>query len=182
MDLDFEFKRKVSQRDFELLERFDKENWGESVDTEEYIKNNFFDKKKSAIIARTGGKIVGLLFIHFRKIDFDKKKIKLAGIGGVVVHKEHRHKGIATKMLQKTLEILKEEKFDIAMLCTEINKLGPLYTVVGFVPLRKPYLFTDRNGKMQKDKEGMIAPVLSKDVFERILSSPEIINVGISNF
>lgn len=165
------------------LKEFSDSNWGKHVDSDEDIHLNFFLPFDIAVLAKDGNKKVGLIEIFLKKNAIvGKENIFVGGIGGVVVDRKYRHKGIATAMLKKTLEVLKKEKADIAMLCTEIERLGPLYKGIGFVPLRRPYLYTDRKGEIKEDAQGMVAALSSKDAFERILASPEIINVGPSNF
>lgn len=168
--------------DFSELKIFADNNWGDEDESEEEVKNNFFDNNKSAVIAKVDDKLVGLLYIHKRVTILNNKNISFAGIGGVVVHKDYRHLRIATKILEKAIEVLKKDKIDIALLCTDIKNLGKLYNKVGFVPLGRPYYFIQKDEKEGLEKGGMIARVNSQDVFDEILNSNGKLNVGVSNF
>ncbi|HET7099410.1 MAG TPA: GNAT family N-acetyltransferase [Patescibacteria group bacterium] len=165
------------------LKEFSDSNWGDHVDNSSEILLNFFLPFDIAILAKDGDVDVGLIEIFFKKnIVFGKGTTNVGGIGGVVVHKDYRHQKIATKMLSKVLEVLSREKFDIAMLCTDIKRLGVLYEKVGFVPLGRKYLFFDKNGKLKEETGGMIAEIDSKKMFDQILHSKRIINLGRGNF
>lgn len=182
MDLEIKVTDKLSSGELKVLNKFSDANWDKHEVSPEEEHANFFDNDKFAVIAKTDGNIVGYLFVHYRVPVFNKLPIKLAGIGGVVVHKKFRHKGIATAILEKTIKLLKKEKMDVALLSTDIDKLGELYGRVGFIPLGKPYLFIDINGVVKEENGGMIASVNSRKIFDDVLNSKEKLNVGISNF
>ncbi len=183
MNLEITVLKNVSSRLRKELKIFSDTNWGDHVDPSKEILLNFFLPFDMAVLTKDNDKNVGLIEVFLKKkARMGEENIYVGGIGGVVTHKGYRHQGIATAMLKKVLEVLKEEKVDIAMLCTEIDRLGSLYKNVGFIPLGRSYVFTDKNGNLKEDKGGMIAQVLSKEVFEKILLSKEIINVGVSNF
>ena len=95
---------------------------------------------------------------------------------------DKRRKGIATLVLKKGMKILKQEKCDIAHLCTDIIKLKSLYSKFGFVPLGKKYTYIGKSGKKYIEKDGMIAPVNSVTKFKEILNSSEIFNIGLGNW
>lgn len=181
MDFDI-FVIPIEKIDFKELDLFATNHWGEREESREEVDNNFFDKNKSAVIAKINDELVGLLYFHERKTVFNNKEIAFAGIGGVVVHKEYRHLGIATKILEKVIEVLEKDKINIALLCTDIERLGKLYAKVGFVPLGRPYYFIDKLGKEQNSNDGMIAKINSQEFFDEMLNSNEKLNVGMSNF
>ena len=120
--------------------------------------------------------------MHKRIITFHEKDIVLGGIGGVCTCRDKRHRGIATKMLVRGMQILKEWDCDIAYLCAEIEKTGPLYGRAGFVPLNKSYTFYGRSGKLHEQKNGMIAPVSSPEIFEEVQHSEEKLHLGKGNW
>lgn len=172
----------VDEKIKEILDDFSKINWDENRDSPEETKNNFFAPVDFAVVAYANDKIAGLLYVHNKNITFKGKRVKLGGIGGVVVDKNLRRLGIATRILKVAMAELKRRKFDVSMLCTDIKKLGKLYQNVGFVPLNREYYFYDRTGKLQKDFDGMIASVGSRSIFNLIVLSKDDINVGKSNF
>ena len=160
-----------------------KKFWGSNKDYEDENDPsiNFFDKPDIAIVANNEN-LIGMLYLYFREIMFDGSMVKLAGVGGVVTHKDHRHQGVATTLLSTAHEVMEKKECDIAILCTDIEKLGKLYTTIGFVPLGRSYYFEDKNGKESEETGGMIAPIVSTKLFNKILSSNNKLYVGKSNF
>ncbi len=122
------------------------------------------------VIAYEGDKIVGVLNLLKRKILFQGKPILVGGFGGVCTHSDYRKQGVATKMLKAGSETLKEQKCDIAFLCTDIKNIGKVYANVGFKPLNRKYRATGLSGKIYESYDGMVAPVNSPDIFEQVLN------------
>ncbi len=176
------YTEKPTETDFAKYNEFAAKNWGKSNDSAEDAAKNFFDKNKSVVTAYINYELVGLCFIHFRTTNFNGKNISFAGIGGVVTHKEFRHKGIATKLLQEAIQKMQDKVVDIALLATDIPRLGKLYSIVGFVPLKNTYVFDDINDVRKPDPGGMIAPICSPEIYSEIVNSPEALFVGKSAF
>lgn len=182
MDLEIKITNFLSADLNKELHDFSQKNWGKHYDTPEQIKLKYFATPDFLVIGYYKNKVAGLLEVFLREIIFSGKKITMGGIGGMVVDKKLRRKGFATQILKAAMEELKDEKIDISMLCTDIEKLSGLYGRVGFVPLGRPYYFFDKNGCEENDEMGMIAPVNSPSLFKDILNSKEKLNVGVSNF
>lgn len=183
MDFQIQIVKKPSAKLRAGLKKFSDENWGEHVDSNEEILLNFFAPFDIAVLAKDGNKKIGLIEIFLKKNAFlGKKNIYIGGIGGVVVSAQYRHKGVATKMLLKTLEILKKERTDAAMLCTDIERLGGLYKKVGFLEIGRPYFFLDKNKVLKMEKGGMAAKTNSESILNELLNSNKKIYVGVSNF
>jgi len=161
---------------------FADKNWGEQDESAEEVRENYFDTPKFVVRAYLNKRMVSLANIHIKKIISDGKSITVGGIGGVVTDMEYRHKGIALKVLKKAMLFLKSINADVAMLCTDIPRLGGLYEKVGFIPLGKPYYFLTKQGAEKVSFDGMIAPIGDMKKFKKILESNEKINVGASNF
>lgn len=170
----------------ERLEIFGWENfYTEEQRTPEYIakeQEKFFSKPEVWILAFEGDEIVGRVFLHKRKITFEETDVLLGGIGGVCTRRDKRNQGIASKMLERAVQILWEWGCDIAYLCAEIEKTGLLYGRVGFVPLEKPYTFYGRSGKLHEQKNGMIAPLNSHKIFRKVLHSKQKFHLGLGNW
>lgn len=129
------------------------------------------------VIAYENKEIIGSINLLTRKIKFKGKDISLGGFGGVCTHIEWRRKGIASKLLQKGVEVLKQNGCDIVLLCTDINKLGKLYGQSGFVPLGRAYKATGLSGKIYLDKGGMIAKLNSQKIFDEVMNDKEIFDI-----
>lgn len=172
-----------NQVDHSLLEQFAKDHWGTESESEEEVRANFFAPIDFAITAQIKSKLVGYLNIHLKpQIMIGDTTASCGGIGGVITHTEYRHRGIATQILKQAMMLMRQEKLDISMLCTEIAKLGHLYAPVGFTPLHKPYYFTDKYGVEKIDNDGMIANVSNPAIYHLAITPNTKIHVGASNF
>ena len=129
------------------------------------------------VIAHERKEIVGVINLLKRKINFKIKTMLLGGIGGVCTHGDWRRQGIASRLLQKSLEVLKQQECDIALLCTDVNKLGKLYSQVGFAPLGRQYKATGLSGKIYLDDGGMIVPVNSQKLFNEVLNDKKTFDI-----
>jgi len=171
------------EKDLEKFRQFSKTNWGPSSETEESEQLRFFDRPYSVIVAYDDrNKILGLLNIHLKEINYENIKFKLGGVGGVVIHAGYRHQGIATKLLYHAINTMKDLSIDISMLCTDIPKLGKLYSRVGYKPLDRSYYFYNKLGRKEKDDSGMIRAISSPKIVKYIMNSKSELNVGKSNF
>lgn len=166
------------------IDKFAKDNWGINVyETPEEVANNFFATPTYWLTGKINGELIALLDVFERKIIFDHKEYLLAGIGGVLTEKNNRQKGYATELLKYCMvNLLPKDGVDVAMLCTDIAKLGGLYGQVGFVPLGRKYFFMDKNDVERSESGGMIASVNNQDLVNRIMSSTDKLFVGESNF
>lgn len=161
-------------------QHFADENWGEhSHDGDESL--DFFARPDYLAQLFFGGQLVSSLVMFVRPLDFQDKKYTFVGIGGVVTHKDYRHKGFATKLLQKSLEKM-TKICDFALLSTDIDPLGTFYCKVGFVSLGRPYYFLDKNGIKKPDLGSMIGSVSSVEAVNAILDSTDEVFVGTSAF
>lgn len=107
----------------------------------------------------------------------------MAGLGGVVTRVDCRRQGIMSQILRKFFaDYLPKYKFDMAMLCTDVKKLGNLYGRVGFVPLNRSYYFLDKNAVEKEETGGMIMGLQNKNVVTKIFISKTKLFVGKSNF
>ena len=182
MNLRIEVKRKISIAESEFFRKFADDNWGKHYDTPEEVKLCFFAKPDFVLVAYFKNIVVGLVNIYLREIAFNGKKLKIGGIGGMVAGKKFRHQGIATRLLEDCIKLMKKSGAKVSFLSTDIKQLGKLYRHVGFVHLNRPYFFLDKNGVERQAEGGMISPIVSKDIYNKIFKSNEKIFVGKSDF
>lgn len=169
------------------VKQFELENFytEEEEKTPERLAENeekYFSPPKAWLLVFEGAQIVGRTMLHRRRITFNGKDVILGGIGGVCTHKEKRRQGIATMMLKEAMRVLQNWGCNVSFLCTNVEKTGFLYSLVGFVALGRPYTFYGRSGKLYEDSHGMIAPVNSKDLFGEILNSKQKLHLGVGNW
>ena len=70
-------------------------------------RDKFFSEPEAWLLVFEEDKLTGRLLLHKRKIAFTNKEVTLGGIGGVCIRRDRRRQGVATKMLKKTVGILK---------------------------------------------------------------------------
>jgi predicted acetyltransferase len=159
------------QTTIDAVNKFQLQFMGWSEDDLLTQDDRYGTKPQGYVVGYENNKIIGVVNLLKRTINFKNKNITLGGFGGVCVDLKHRRQGVALNLLTKGIEELKKMNCDIAFLCTNIPKLGPLYSKVGFVPLNKNYKATALSGKIYLDKSGMIAPINSPEIFKEVLNS-----------
>lgn len=131
---------------------------------------------------KKNGQIVGVLIILKRKILYQGEEITLGGVGGACTDKKFRRRGISTNLLKIAVEKLKTEKCDIVYLCTDTKKLSKLYEPFKFKKLEKRYTYLGKSGKRYYEWGGMIAPINSQSLFQRILKDKKCFDIGTGNW
>lgn len=159
-------------------------SWHQTGKEKKKEHDKFCSKKdqRGFVLALNNNQIIGAVIILKRKIKFNNVSLTLGGIGGVSVRREYRRHGLATALLKKAMEMLKEEKCDMAYLCTYIEKLGRLYKPFGFVALKRPHTFLGKSGKRYTEYDAMIAPVNSPEKFKAILTDDKPFDIGRGNW
>jgi predicted acetyltransferase len=165
--------RKITQTVLYFQFRF----MGATPEIKEYQDDRFGSLPFGYVIVYDGGQIIGVLNLLKRNIKFKEQNITLGGVGGVCTHIEFRRQGIARKLLQEGMKMLKKNKCDIAFLNTDPKKLGSLYGKFGFVPLPRRYKASGASGKVYLSEAGMIAPICSKKIFELVLKDTEVFDL-----
>ncbi len=145
------------------------------------IENNFYVQPDTHLFLYLRDKLVGAASITFRNIQLENQNIKIAGFGGLAIAKQHRGKGYAKLIIQKRLDVAKNEAADIAFLNTDIKKLGELFEKFGFKKIPSSYSFISKSGNRVKENDGMIAPVNSQKIFDKIMNSDKPLFIGKSN-
>lgn len=173
---------KSDEADQGKIRLFKSENWGPSHDTMESHRLNFFRPNDYYVLAHIQNKLVGSIGLQIRlDCRIDESPAMIGMIGGVVVHKDHRLQGIALMMLKHAMAKFVSEKVEIAMLCTDIEKLAKLYNKVGFNVLGKPYYFFNLDGLLSEDRDGMVANVSNKQIYTLAIKPESVINIGASD-
>ena len=136
------------------------------------------------IVAVRDGEVVGLAVAYQREIRFAGWPVRLGGIGDVCVAPEYRRQGIATRLTLAALDELKWVGCDVAYLCARLDKPGltELYGRAGFRRLEHGHTYLGASGRRYVDQDGMIAPVLSQQLFEAIMRQPEPFDIGTGNW
>ncbi len=161
--------------DYDLRQyvKFSDEDWDVETDS----GGNLRTKPEVVITAHKNHELVGLLYVFPLEILFNNDLIISGGIGGIVTHLNYRHMGIASKLLKRSIGFLKRQNRMIALISTDITNFRTLYVPFGFVPLGRPYILFGNN-----EPHGMIAPVKSERIFNRILNSTYKIEVRVGSW
>jgi ribosomal protein S18 acetylase RimI-like enzyme len=137
------------------------------------------------IVALIDNKVVGIIILWKRTIQYHGKPMIVGGLGGVGVQKEYRGKGIATNMLAHARKTLDLSECEVAFLGTDIHdpQMLKIYGRIGFVPLNKAFTYLGKSGKRYEDTTaGMIAPIHSQNKYNQILKDTEPFDIGMGTW
>lgn len=136
------------------------------------------------ILATEKDKLIGETRVYKRTILFNGQKILLGGIGSVATQPDYRNQGLATKMVKKAIYLLKQEGCAVAYLCSDAHSLKALefYESFGFRRLLQKHTFTGKSGKQYIDTDGLLAPIVSRKLFNQILATTTPFDIGKGNW
>lgn len=136
------------------------------------------------LVTLENNEVVGLASLFKRKIPYKNGQIILGGIGRVCTKPKKRSQGIATQLVQMGIQILAKKKCDVVYLCTDPTNpiTNRLYEKAGFKFLNKPHTYTGKSDKRYSEKDGMLAPVNSKEVFKQIIKDKKPFDIGKGNW
>jgi predicted N-acetyltransferase YhbS len=69
-----------------------------------------------AIVAEDDGRFVATLQILPKTVRIGAAEVRVGGIGNVFTTAEYRHKGVASDVLRRAVEVLEQERFDLSLL------------------------------------------------------------------
>ena len=167
-------------RTFELqVESLLKKGFPNGIDEDRYCSIPY-----AHVLAVEREEIIGAARLFERSIRFGREIFTVGGFGGVTTKKNKRRKGVATAVLRKGMEDFGIRNFDFAFLCADVTDSAfiRLYGKVGFVPLGKPYIYRGKSGTKYVDNNGMVAPVKAMDEFKDVLSTKEILDIGLGSW
>ena len=147
-------------------------------------KDKYYAAPFAHLIAMEKKRVIGRTDLFKREIVFDGKKITIGAVGGVCTAMDRRERGVASAMLEISMSEMKRQKCDIAFLTTDVNNpyMVQLYAKFGFAVLRRKYTFLGKSGKRYEERDGMLAPVRSKSIFNRIMRSRKVLDLMGSSF
>ena len=139
----------------------------------------FYNEGFAILLALIDDQIVGLAGLFKRNVEFNGKRIVVGGIGGVCTQENFRRKGIASKLICRGLEVLKDKKCDVACLNTDLSKtVYKLYEKNGFKLMKRKISFKDVNGKIRYGTGTMFIPIDSKKIYKYIMNSKKTFHYG----
>ena len=113
--------------------------------------------------AKTEGELTGALLVVTRRIDVGIESANVAGIGGVVTKPEHRKKGVATAMMHRAAELMRD-RLDVefgCLICRE--QISPVYEKAGWIRVSGPTRFWQPSGITTYPNETMILRLRARE-------------------
>ncbi|MEK7544224.1 MAG: GNAT family N-acetyltransferase [Patescibacteria group bacterium] len=162
--------------------------WVNELPPEDFIihKDKFcsHNDRIGYVVASEKNDVVGAITLLRRTIVLDGIPLILGGIGGVCTRNDKRKNGVGTMLVEKAMGELKRVGCDIAYLCTDVTKewMVNFYQKFGFVRLVHGHTYTGKSGKRYTEFDGMIAPVCSKQLFQRIGMIKKPFDIGRGNW
>lgn len=142
-------------------------------------EEHFYAESFARILAYDNDLLVGHLKLFNRKVEYANQPVNLGGMGAVCVTSPYRGKGIATNMLKRGLDVLKERNCDIVCLNVDTSKeTYKLYESVGFKMLQKNISFEDSHGEIKFDDGTMFLPLHSHTVCDAIMKGEHTFHYG----
>lgn len=147
--------------------------------TDEEAAKDFYHSPVCQVLTYVGQKLIGWAGIHITQQKYQETEIKIGGYG-ICVHPDRRNQGIASQMVEQIIDYLKQENCDIGFLSVDPDNKAAvkLHRKFGFVPLPQNFSWTDSQGKLKTDNDGMIAPLNSPQFFTIVLEGKEVLYVG----
>ena len=117
--------------------------------------------------------------VHITEQHYLDQPVKLGGYG-ICTHPNFRRQGIATRVVNKAMQYLKQQQCDVAFLSVDPNNQAAvkLHQQHGFVMLSQNFTWTNSKGQLKQDTGGMLAPLVSQKLFDLIISGTEPLYVG----
>ena len=171
------FKESLPPQEALFIENLKKEIFSDVPEDE--AKEDFYCKPMAHVLAYSDKKIVGYVGIYKRIVPHQDREMVLGGIGGLMVVPEFRKQGLGKAIALRGLDKLKEMKVDLAFLSVDTNKTtDQFYKKIGFIDLPQHFSWTNSRGEIKSDDGGMIAPMGSRELFEEVFNSNEVLYVG----
>ncbi len=106
----------------------DKEKWLE------YDKDDYAFDKDMALVAEVDGKIVGHVMLMLREFKIGRETfVRFGGVANVSTMPEYRGRGIATRLMNKTIEVCREKGLSLSSLMTGYDGIAHgVYRKVGY--------------------------------------------------
>lgn len=118
----------------------------------------------SCFAAVHDGKVVSSLFVTIQKVRLGGLALKAGIIDTVMTHREHRRRGLATRLLDEALRFMERSGVDFGMLYAlpDTPQHG-LYTKVGFNELVRANIFVATLGQRTESPVRLVRPEAAED-------------------
>jgi aminoglycoside 2'-N-acetyltransferase I len=114
------------------------------------------------VLINRDGQLAGRLGVLDSKVSVGNQIIRVGGIGGVATKPEFRHRGVASAMLARAAEFMKDDlgvEFGF-LLCR--HEVSPVYAKSGWIIVRGPTTFMRAGVAATYPNDTMILPLAEK--------------------
>jgi aminoglycoside 2'-N-acetyltransferase I len=129
---------------------------------EEFGRADRWAEPDHYVILSVGGKLAGRLGVLDSKVSVGNQIIRVGGIGGVATKPDFRHRGVASAMLARAAEFMKDDlgvEFGF-LLCR--HEVSPVYAKSGWIIVRGPTTFTRAGVTATYPNDTIILPLAGK--------------------
>lgn len=137
--------------------------------TAEEVEEDFNRPSVARVLAYHQGELIACAEVFKREVEYGGQTIILGGFGPCT-REDMRGHGIGTLVCKAAVDYLQGQGCDIAFLSVDTGReTHPLYERLGFRMLPKPFTYANIRGELKESDGGMIAPLCSQELFERVL-------------
>ena len=137
--------------------------------TDEEVEEDFDRPSVARVLAYHQGELIACAEVFKREVAYDGQPITLGGFGPCT-REDKRGQGIGTLVCKAAMDYLRGRGCDITFLSVGTGReTHPLYERLGFRMLPKPFTYANTRGELKQSDGGMVAPLCSQELFERIL-------------
>jgi len=114
------------------------------------------------VLLSVNGELAGRFGILDRKVSVGSEIVRVGGVGGVATKPQFRHRGIASAMLARAAEFMKNDlgvEFGL-LLCR--HEVSPVYAKMGWITVAGPTTFTRAGVTATYPNDKMILPLAEK--------------------
>lgn len=177
MKIEFVKEPDLTESQKEDIVKLAKECFGDVPQKE--IEEDFIAESFGRLLTYEDDQLIGMSCLFKRVTEFDGENIVYGGVGGVCVTGSYRGKGIATKMIEQGLAMLRKEGCDVACLNVDRRKTThKIYEKVGFKFLGRDISYEDINGVIKYDGDSMFMPLNSPEKFQKIMKNEAVFHQG----
>ncbi|MBN1642611.1 MAG: GNAT family N-acetyltransferase [Anaerolineae bacterium] len=137
--------------------------------TAEELEEDFDRPPVARVLAYLGHELVACAEVFQRAVLYAGQRVRVGGFGPCT-REDLRGRGLGTRVCQAAMSYLCAQGCDVAFLSVDTaRETHPLYERLGFVLLPGSFTYANIHGELKESDGGMIAPLCSRALFERVL-------------
>jgi GNAT superfamily N-acetyltransferase len=137
--------------------------------TAKEVEEDFVSPLVARVLAYREGALIGCAGVFNREVQYAGQSVVL-GRFGPCTREDLRGRGIGTLVCRAAMDYLRAEGCDIAFLSVDPEReTHALHERLGFKILSQPFTYANLQGELTQSEGGMIAPLCSRELFERVL-------------